>query len=102
MRKSLISIAMFATLSGFAQEKVQCTATTKAGNQCKITAWNNSTLCWRHNPNYVKKATNPTVVCSATTKSNAKMEPMEFRGKIGKTFNSSKDKKADGHDSMET
>jgi hypothetical protein len=70
MRKSMITIAIFTTLSGFAQEKVQCTGTTKAGNQCKITAWNDSNLCWRHNPDYVKKDANPTVVCSATTKTN--------------------------------
>jgi hypothetical protein len=68
MKRSLLTIALFTTLSGFAQEKVQCTGTTKAGNQCKITAWNNSKLCWRHNPNYVKKTTNATVICSNTTK----------------------------------
>ena len=68
MRKSLLTIALFTTLSGFAQEKVQCTGTTKAGNRCKITAWNNSNLCWRHNPNY-KKDNSVSVVCSGTTKS---------------------------------
>ena len=60
-------MAIFATVSGFAQEKVQCTGTTKAGNQCKITAWNDSNLCWRHNPNYVKKVELPSVICSAKT-----------------------------------
>ena len=71
MRKSMITIAIFATVSVFAQDKPKCSSLTKAGTQCKLVVWNNSTLCWRHNPNYVKKATNPTVVCSATTKSNA-------------------------------
>ena len=70
MKKSLLTIALFTAMSGFAQDKVQCTATTKAGAQCKITVWNNSTLCWRHNPDYVKKDANPTVICSAKTKSN--------------------------------
>ena len=71
MKKSLLTIALFTTLSGFAQS-TQCTATTKAGSQCKTTAWNNSTLCWRHNPEYVKKEKNPTVICSGTTKANTK------------------------------
>jgi hypothetical protein len=70
MKKSLLTIALFTALSGFAQDKVQCTATTKANTQCKTTAWNNSTLCWRHNPEYVKKDANPTVICSGTTKAN--------------------------------
>jgi len=70
MKKSLLTIALFTALSGLAQS-TQCTATTKAGNQCKTTTWNNSTLCWRHNPEYVKKPANPTVTCSATTKANA-------------------------------
>ena len=60
MKKSLLTIALFTTMNGFAQDKAQC----------KITAWNNSTLCWRHNPDYVKKDANPTVICSAKTKSN--------------------------------
>ena len=67
MRKSLLTIAMFATLSGFAQDKPKCSSLTKAGTQCKLVVWNNSTLCWRHNPNYVKKAELPSVICSATT-----------------------------------
>ena len=67
MKKVVIIAAMLTSVSGLAQS-TQCTATTKAGNQCKTTAWNNSTLCWRHNPEYVKKDANPTVVCSGTTK----------------------------------
>jgi hypothetical protein len=70
MKKAVIMAAMLASVSGLAQDKMQCTATTKAGNQCKTTAWNNSTLCWRHNPEYVKKDANPTVICSGTTKAN--------------------------------
>jgi|TARA_R100001244_G_scaffold43219_2_gene38816 hypothetical protein len=70
MKRTLIMAALFATISGFAQEKVQCTATTKANIQCKTTAWNNSELCWRHNPDYVKKSNNPTVICSGKTKAN--------------------------------
>ena len=49
----MITIAIFATVSGFAQT-VQCNGTTKAGNPCKkmITK---GTLCHHHDPNYIKK-----------------------------------------------
>jgi hypothetical protein len=67
MRKSMITIAIFATVSGFAQDKPKCSATTKAGISCKLVVWNKSNLCWRHNPNYVKTVELPSVVCSATT-----------------------------------
>ena len=67
MRKSLLTIAIFATVSGFAQEKPKCSGTTKAGNQCKITAWNASNLSWRHNPNYVKEIIAQSTVCTAKT-----------------------------------
>jgi len=83
MRKSLLTIALFTAVSGFTQDKVQCTATTKAGNQCKTTAWNNSTLCWRHNPEYVKKEANPTVTCSGITKTkeNCKQKTTHLSGR---------------------
>ena len=72
MRKSMITIAIFATLSGFAQETnaYRCNGITKAGVQCKTSVKNSTQLCWRHDPNYVKKVEVPTVICSATTKAN--------------------------------
>ena len=63
----MITIAIFATVSGFAQS-VQCSGTTKAGNQCKQTV-TNGTLCHHHDPNYIVKVEVATAICSGTTKS---------------------------------
>ena len=70
MKKVLLIASIFASTSLFAQN-TQCISKTKAGDRCLLTV-NANDLCWRHNPEYVKKASNPTVVCSATTKANAK------------------------------
>ena len=69
MKKVIIMAAMFASISGLAQN-TQCVSTTKKGDRCLLTV-NANELCWRHNPEYVKKIKNPTVICSATTKANA-------------------------------
>ena len=69
MKKVIIMAAMFASISGLAQN-TQCVSTTKKGDRCLLTV-NANELCWRHNPEYVKKTKNPTVICSATTKANA-------------------------------
>tara|TARA_R110001599_G_scaffold336214_1_gene553768 strand:- start:2027 stop:2308 length:282 start_codon:yes stop_codon:yes gene_type:complete len=66
MKKVIIIAAMLASVSGLAQN-TQCISTTKKGDRCLLTV-NANDLCWRHNPEYVKKEKNPTVVCSATTK----------------------------------
>ena len=55
---------MLASVSGLAQN-TQCISTTKKGDRCLLTV-NANELCWRHNPEYVKKSKNPTVVCSST------------------------------------
>ena len=68
MKKTLIIAALFATVSGFAQSQ-QCVGATKANIQCKQMV-REGNLCFRHNPNYVKKASNPTVICSGITKMN--------------------------------
>ena len=68
MRKSMITIAIFATLSGFAQSQ-QCEGTTKTNVRCKQTV-KVGKLCHHHNPNYVKQIIAASVVCSATTKAN--------------------------------
>ena len=69
MRKSMITIAIFATLSGFAQETdaFRCKGITKAGNQCKISVKSGTELCWRHDPNYVKKVVAASTVCTSKT-----------------------------------
>ena len=67
MRKSLLTIALFTAMSGFAQEKPTCSGKTKAGNQCKIVVWKESSLCWRHNPNYVKEVIAQSTVCTTKT-----------------------------------
>ena len=71
MRKSLLTVALFTTLSGFAQETnaYRCNGITKAGVQCKTSVKSSTQLCWRHDPNYVKTLEVSTVICSGTTKS---------------------------------
>ena len=81
MKKAVIMAAMLASVSGLAQS-TQCTSTTKKGDRCMLTAWSNE-LCWRHNPEYVKKEKNPTVVCSGTTrtKDNCKQKTTHPSGR---------------------
>jgi hypothetical protein len=67
MRKTLIMAALFATVSGFAQN-TQCKGITKANAQCKIILKTGTELCWRHDPNYVKKVVKASTVCTGTTK----------------------------------
>ena len=66
----MITIAMFATLSGFAQETsaYRCEGITKAGVQCKSSVKSGTKLCWRHDPNYVKKVELPATICTSQTK----------------------------------
>ena len=80
MRKTLIMAALFATISGFAQN-TQCTSTTKKGDTCLLVAWNNE-LCWRHNPEYVKKAKVLSTACTGTTKagSNCSLRTRDVSG----------------------
>jgi len=68
MRRSLITIAMFATVSLLAQSQ-QCEGITKANVRCKQTV-KVGKLCYNHNPNYVKQIIAESVICSATTKAN--------------------------------
>ena len=46
---------------GLTKDSVQCKNTTKQGN-----------LCYLHNPNYVKRSNNKTVICNGITKSGNK------------------------------
>jgi hypothetical protein len=61
---------MFTALSGFAQETnaFRCKGITKANVQCKISVKVGTELCWRHDPNYVKKVVKASTVCTGTTK----------------------------------
>ena len=63
-----LAVLVSSTLSFGQTTSNQCTATTKQSIQCKNTGWNNSNLCYLHNPNYVKKSDKKTVICSGTTK----------------------------------
>jgi len=70
MRKSLLTVALFTTLSGFAQETnaYRCNGITKAGVQCKTSVKSSTQLCWRHDPNYVKKVIAASTICTSKTK----------------------------------
>jgi len=68
MKKSLLTIALFTALSGFAQDITQCKGITKANAQCKVMLKTGTELCWRHDPNYVKKVVKASTVCTGTTK----------------------------------
>ena len=63
----MITIAIFATVSGFAQDKPTCSGLTKKGEPCKLVVWKESALCWRHNPNYIKDMVAQSTICTATT-----------------------------------
>ena len=80
MKKSLLTIAMFATVSVLAQSQ-QCEGITKANVRCKQTV-KDGRLCHHHNPNYVKKIIAESVVCSATTRLNTPCK-MKTRHKSG-------------------
>tara|TARA_R100001594_G_C3965732_1_gene246531 strand:+ start:45 stop:326 length:282 start_codon:yes stop_codon:yes gene_type:complete len=71
MKKLKLSVAaLLIAGASFAQtnKSVQCTALTKKNVQCKNTT-RQGTLCYLHNPNYVKKNNNTkAVVCNGTTK----------------------------------
>ena len=69
MKKSLLTIALFTTLSGFAQETTayRCSGVTKVGAQCKISVKSSGGLCWRHDPNYVKKVIAASTICTSKT-----------------------------------
>ena len=68
MKRSLLTIAVLATVSVFAQSQ-QCEGTTKDNVRCKQPV-KNCKLCYEHNPNNVKKNIAESVVCYETTRLN--------------------------------
>ena len=72
MKKSLLTIALFTAMSGFAQQTdaFRCKGTTKANVQCKISVKVGTELCWRHDPNYVKKVIAASTICTSKTAIN--------------------------------
>ena len=65
-----LAVLVSSTLSFGQTTSTKCTATTKKNVQCKNTGWNNSSLCYLHNPNYVKKNENSeSTQCNGISKS---------------------------------
>ena len=63
-----LAVLVSSTLSFGQTTSTQCTATTKQNVQCKNNTSDESQLCHLHNPNYVTKNDNKTVICNGTTK----------------------------------
>jgi len=81
LKKSLI-IGMVC-VSFFGMSQTQCNGITKSNTQCKNTTKDSSGLCYKHDPNYVKKSDSKTVICSGTTKQNqpCKRKTKDISGK---------------------
>ena len=69
MKKLLLTAGFLASMSMFAQN-TQCISKTKAGDRCLLTV-NANDLCWRHNPEYVKKTKVVSTICTGTTKAGS-------------------------------
>ena len=68
LKKTMLIGVMWVSLLGISQ--TQCNGITKNNIQCKNVVKDSSGLCYTHDPNYVKKTDNKTVICSGTTKKN--------------------------------
>ena len=68
LKKTMLIGVMCVSLLGISQ--TQCNGITKNNIQCKNVVKDSSGLCYTHDPNYVKKTDNKTVICSGTTKKN--------------------------------
>ena len=66
MKKLTLSVAAL-TIAMMSYGQTQCVETTKQNVQCKNVTKQDS-LCYLHNPNYVKSSDSVTVVCTGTTK----------------------------------
>ena len=80
MKKVTLSVAAL-TIAMMSYGQTQCEGLTKDSVQCK-NAVKTSDLCYLHNPNYVKKETSITVICSGTTKAgnNCKRKTKNISG----------------------
>ncbi len=70
MKKIKLSVAAL-LIAGISYGQTQCEGLTKSNNQCKNII-KKGTLCYLHNPNYVKPSKTTTVICSGTTKTGNK------------------------------
>ena len=70
MKKIKLSVAAL-LIAGISYGQTQCEGLTKSNNQCKNIV-KKGTLCYLHNPNYVKQVKSETLVCFGTTKSGNK------------------------------
>ena len=68
LKKTMLIGVMCVSLLGISQ--TQCNGITKNNIRCKNVVKDSSGLCYTHDPNYVKKTDNKTVICSGTTKKN--------------------------------
>ena len=82
MKKITLSVATL-TIAMMSYGQTQCNGVTKDSVQCKNTTKTEVKLCYLHNPNYEKVATNSAVVCNGTTKKgrNCKNKTKDLSGK---------------------
>ena len=71
MKKITLSVAAL-SIAMMSYGQTQCKELTKESIQCKNITKAKNSLCYLHNPNYVKKVESSTVICSGTTKAGNK------------------------------
>jgi len=67
MKKLTLSVAAL-TIAMMSYGQTQCKGLTKDSLNCKNSTKTEVSLCYLHNPNYVKTSDKATVICSGTTK----------------------------------
>ena len=67
MKKLTLSVAAL-TIAMMSYGQTQCKGLTKDSLNCKNSTKTEASLCYLHNPNYVKTSDTATVICSGTTK----------------------------------
>ena len=67
MKKVTLSVAAL-TIAMMSYSQTQCNKLTTDSVQCKNTTKAKNSLCYLHNPNYVKKSKSTSVVCGGITK----------------------------------
>ena len=88
MKKIKMSVAAL-LIAGMSYGQTQCEGLTKSNNKCKNIVKQGS-LCYLHNPNYVKKSESTTVICSGTTKTGNKCK-RKTKNPSGLCYNHKKD-----------
>ena len=69
MKKITLSVAAL-SIAMMSYGQTQCKELTKDSVKCKNTTKAKNSLCYLHNPNYVKSSDNKAVVCNGTTKAS--------------------------------